>query len=146
MKRVLLVLGVVLGVAVLWAMAVDAQPTYVGADKCRMCHRVEHTSWLETRHAKALESAKASTQWKFDASCLKCHATNNSETSKGVECESCHGPGSDYQKLSVMKDRDKAVAAGLVLQSQKVCDTCHDGKDHHKKVTYTADVHDRKNK
>lgn len=43
----------------------------------------------------------------------------------GVQCEACHGPGSDYKTMSVMKDKEKAVAAGLVLGDEKLCKTCH---------------------
>jgi hypothetical protein len=44
-----------------------------------------------------------------------------------VQCESCHGPGSEYRKKTVMADQKKAVAAGLVLpeKDEKVCTKCH---------------------
>ena len=50
--------------------------------------------------------------------CLKCHvlgkdidpaeleSTFNKED--GVQCETCHGPGSEYKKLTIMKDKQKA--------------------------------------
>ena len=43
----------------------------------------------------------------------------------GVQCESCHGPGSNYRKRSVMSDRKKAVAMGMVLPTEAVCVACH---------------------
>jgi hypothetical protein len=61
-----------------------------------------------------------------------------------VQCEVCHGPGSDYKALSVMKDVEKAKAAGLIIPTQDACNTCHDGKDHHKKMVFTKDVHAHK--
>lgn len=150
MKRTLVVAAVVMGLVLAGALVGSAAPTYIGAAKCKMCHKVEYDSWLANgTHSKALEKAKASTDPKWDASCMSCHATNNSETSQGVECEACHGPGSDYKAMSVMKDRAKSVAAGLVLQDQKQCDRCHDGKDHHKKVDFAASkdkVHAKKAK
>jgi outer membrane biosynthesis protein TonB len=68
----------------------------VGADKCKMCHRVQHQSWAASAHAK-----------------------------KGLDCEACHGNGGDYWPASVMRDRAKAVAAGLVEQTPDRCRRCH---------------------
>jgi hypothetical protein len=111
-------------------VAQAADHTYIGAKKCKMCHKVQHTSWLETTHAKATEHAKASTDREFTADCLECHATNSDEALAGVQCEACHGPGSDYKGMKVMKDQAASVAAGLVIPSQATCDTCHNGEDH----------------
>ncbi len=133
--------------ALLFALASSAyaQHSYIGAEKCKMCHKVQYDSWLATKHAKATETAKASTRWKFDASCLSCHATNKDEALAGVQCEACHGPGSDYRAMSIMKDREKAIANGLIVPTQETCNGCHDGKDHHKPVTFDRDlVHARK--
>ena len=101
-------------------------------------------SWAQTKHAKATDNAKASTNSKFDASCLGCHATNKDEALAGVQCEACHGPGSEYKAIQTMKDKPKAIAAGLVIPTQDTCNKCHDGKEHHKKITFTKDVHAHK--
>ncbi len=145
MKRTLLAASLVIGVASLGAQYASAAPTYIGAEKCKMCHKIQYTSWQTKPHAKATENAKASKDRKYDASCLKCHATNNDEAMAGVQCEACHGAGSDYKGIQVMKDKAKAVAAGLVIPTQGTCDGCHDGKDHHKNVKFDkAIVHDHK--
>jgi len=144
MKRVLIVVAVVVAVIGLSALTASAAPTYVGAEKCKMCHKLQYDSWSQTKHAKATENAKASTKMKFEAACLTCHATNKDEAMAGVQCEACHGPGSDYKSLSVMKDVAKAKAAGLVIPTQATCDGCHDGQDHHKKMAFTKDVHAHK--
>ncbi len=76
--------------------------------------------------------------------CLQCHVTAhgvadslivtpraNKEghvVTNGVACESCHGPGSEYKKSSIMKDRDAAIAAGLVIPDKTTCVTCHNDK------------------
>jgi len=140
MKRTLLAVAVLLGFAGLLVHSVEAGPTYIGADKCKMCHKIQHTSWLETKHAKATETAKAATKWKYEAACLTCHATNKDEAMAGVQCEACHGAGSDYKSIQVMKDRAKAVAAGLIVPTQGTCDGCHDGKDHHKQVKFDREI------
>jgi RecJ-like exonuclease len=98
---------------------------YVGAEKCKMCHKQQFASWQETTHAKATEAAKASTERTYDASCLQCHATNADEAMSCVQCEACHGPGNDYKKMSIMKDLEAAKANGLIIPSQATCDKCH---------------------
>jgi cytochrome c5 len=51
----------------------------------------------------------------------------------GVQCEMCHGAGSSYKNMAIMKDTAKAVAAGLVIYKDRVviekkCKTCHNEK------------------
>src|SRR3972149_9106061 len=104
MKRTVLVAAMVVAILGLGVLAASAAPTYIGAEKCKMCHKVQYDSWLQTKHAKATESAKASKEWKFEAACLTCHATNKDEAMAGVQCEACHGAGSGYKTLSGMKD------------------------------------------
>lgn len=138
--------SVALVVVVASATAGYAQRSFIGAEKCKMCHKLQYDSWLATRHAKATETAKASTRWTFEASCLACHATNNDEKLPGVQCEACHGPGSDYRAMSIMKDRQKAIANGLIIPTQETCNGCHDGKDHHTPVKFDRQVvHAHKN-
>ncbi len=136
MRRTVVIALTLFAVAAATQLAV-AEPTYIGADKCKMCHKLQYNSWAETKHAQATADAKASTDPAFSQACLSCHATDKSEDLAGVQCEACHGPGSDYKAISVMKDKQKAVANGLILPDQKTCDGCHDGKDHHKKVDIT---------
>jgi hypothetical protein len=120
-------------VSVLKAVSFGAQAgdhEYAGAAKCKMCHKVQYASWEGTKHAKATDTAKAATEREFGADCLKCHATNASEDFAGVQCEACHGAGADFKKMSIMKDRDAAIANGLVIPTQATCDGCHTGDDH----------------
>ncbi len=72
----------------------------VGADKCRVCHKVQHASWAASGHAKRTPP---------------------------LDCEGCHGPGSEYKAMSVMKDPKKARAAGLVDPDAAFCGKCHKG-------------------
>lgn len=150
MKRIATSLAVA-GLVFVVASAGAQDHAFVGAAKCKMCHKVQYNSWLETTHAKSMDHAKASTDRRFDASCLACHATNNDESLPGVQCEACHGPGADYKKMSVMKDRDAAIANGLVVPTQALCDQCHTGDDHASKKdfetekTNIAAIHAHKN-
>jgi len=46
----------------------------------------------------------------------------------GVQCETCHGAGSDYKSRKVMKDHDASIAAGLTIPDEQLCLTCHNDK------------------
>ena len=135
-----------LGLAVFTLAAIGAAAgdhAYVGAEKCKMCHKVQYNSWLETTHAKATDAAKGSTDPAFEAKCLGCHATNSDEALAGVQCEACHGAGADFKKMSIMKDRDAAISNGLVIPTQATCDGCHQDNGH-SKVVVLADNLDNK--
>lgn len=135
-------------------MAVTAfgqQHSYVGASKCQVCHKSEsqgrqYAIWEGTKHAKSMEalaSPKAAEAAKAlgvdkpaeDPRCLKCHAPLAAYApelqSDGVSCETCHGPGSDYKKLSVMQDKAAAQKNGLILYGspdaiKAQCLKCHE--------------------
>lgn len=125
---------------------------YLGVKKCAMCHKSEskgnqYGKWLSSEHAKAYEilvtpqaqatakKAGISGNPQQAVACLKCHVTANGVESSllgegfvkedGVQCESCHGAGGDYASLSAMKDKDKAIGAGLVMPTEEVCVRCH---------------------
>jgi hypothetical protein len=144
MKRATIIGAVGLVVIAAAAFSVAAgDHAYVGAEKCKMCHKVQYNSWLETTHAKSTEAAQASTDPAFEAACLSCHATNADESLPGVQCEACHGPGADFKKMSIMKDREAAVANGLVIPSQETCDGCHKDDGHSKAVVYADNVNNK---
>lgn len=125
---------------------------YAGVKKCAMCHKSEakgnqYGQWLSTAHAKAYENLASSEAQELAEKrgiagnpqeapqCVKCHVTGYGEDASlfaegfvktdGVQCETCHGAGSDYLGLSVMKDRAKAQAAGLVIPAKELCVRCH---------------------
>jgi hypothetical protein len=139
---------VLLALIVLVAFGMSqADNTYIGAKKCKMCHKVQFTSWEGMSHATTFDRLKGDEQSK--AECLACHATNNNAEMPGVQCESCHGAGSGYKKMSVMKDHDASIAAGLVLPTEETCLGCHTGAPHDQKEFVFADrvkegVHEHK--
>jgi hypothetical protein len=128
--RIMKLLFVVGLVAALGA-AVASAGEFIGADKCKMCHKVQYTSWAETGHAQGFEKLKAEDQGK--AECLKCHATGDSADMPGVQCEACHGAGSDYKSMKVMKDPEASRAAGLLMPGEAECKVCHEGAPHDQK-------------
>jgi len=130
-----------------------AEPTYVGAKKCRTCHKKElignqYGAWKEARHSKAFdtllgEKAIAIAKEKGIASppseaaeCLKCHATafglepkdygkKPLDLTHGVQCETCHGPGSAYRKKKVMANHEESLAKGMIVPNAETCLGCH---------------------
>jgi len=137
--------------AVLASAALTQEFSYVGAQKCQICHRTETQGrqfpiWEASAHAKSFETlgtpaaaelarqSGLTTPAAKSPSCLACHAPLAAKApdlkAEGVGCEACHGPGSEYRKLAVMKDKDAAVKSGLVLYGtpEKLkagCQRCH---------------------
>lgn len=126
MKRLFILLAVM---SLMLVSTPYAAPTYVGAEKCKICHKTEFESWSKLKHAKAMEVLKPEEQ--TEPKCLECHTTGYDKTETpllGVQCEACHGPGSEYKSPAVMKDPAKAKAAGLVTPDKALCETCHNEK------------------
>ena len=109
---------------------------FVGHAKCKLCHKTQHTSWLETKHAKAYDVLSAEDQRKPE--CVKCHITGTTaegELLTGVQCEACHGAGSDYKSAQIMSkkkwaadpegQKKLAIEAGLVFPTEANCVRCH---------------------
>jgi hypothetical protein len=133
-------------------LSLAAQNKYVGAKMCGMCHKGEKKgaqfeTWQKSKHAdayktltgaKAAEIAKAKGLTKAaneSPECLECHSITADPKliADGVQCENCHGAGSAYKAFPVMKDKAKAIAAGLSdfkdkAAIEKVCKTCHNEK------------------
>ncbi len=152
MKRSVILMGMILALLSTKAAFAASDHKYIGVKKCAMCHKSEskgnqYGQWLSTKHAKAyatLATPQAQETAKKAGvlgnpqeapACLKCHVTGNGVDSSlvgegfakenGVQCESCHGAGSDYAPLSLMKDKSKAIGAGLVMPTEEVCLKCH---------------------
>ena len=119
------------------APASAQQKEYVGAAKCKMCHNKpptgeQYNKWAASKHSKAMQSLKGDEA--KNPKCLKCHSTaaglvlSDTQTitvAEGVSCESCHGAGSAYKTPTIMKDKAKAIAAGMIIPDEKLCKKCH---------------------
>jgi hypothetical protein len=118
-----------------WHPAVPMAAEFEGArDGCRKCHLKEYRSWEKTAHATAHETLEGEDA--TNAECQTCHNTgmgqpggfvSMDETPKlaGVQCEACHGAGSEYKDRDTMKDQAASIAAGLVLPDENTCKGCH---------------------
>lgn len=96
---------------------------YVGAAACGQCHQRIYNAWLRHGHARSLDGLQVSEQ--ADARCIGCHTLGPSAPLRGVQCESCHGPGRHYAADYIMRDRPLAAALGLRSPSDAVCRRCH---------------------
>jgi hypothetical protein len=133
----------------------SATGKYVGVEGCtKACHKTESQGkqldiWKSSKHSQAwtaLETEAAdkiakekgfTTAAKETPACIKCHVLGKdidpaelTETFKkedGVQCETCHGAGSEYKSISVMKDKAKAIENGLLVpaDAEAFCKTCH---------------------
>ena len=109
----------------------DPQNGYVSATACQRCHQQEYLQWSATRHAFAFETLLKKERY-FDSGCVSCHTTglgystgfqigDQDSTLKGVQCETCHGPG----KQHVGNPKKTNIRSGA---DTSLCLQCHDAK------------------
>lgn len=141
----------ILSAFVLATFLVGQDFTYVGAGKCAICHKTEkqgrqHPIWQESKHSQSIAALSSPQAAEFakqanvtnppeSPDCLKCHGPLYEKAaelkSEGVTCEVCHGPGSEYKKLNIMKDVALAKQNGLIVYdsteaAKTQCLTCHE--------------------
>ncbi|MFH1277075.1 MAG: cytochrome c family protein [Candidatus Eisenbacteria bacterium] len=132
--------------------------TYTGAAKCKTCHSTaksggQYKLWEASLHAGAFKTLQTEAANKIAQEkgikvpaaeapeCLGCHVTAHGAAAEvrgavtneeGVGCESCHGPGSEYFKMSVMKQlyagEIEGATVGLTEANEALCVTCHNEK------------------
>jgi predicted CXXCH cytochrome family protein len=115
-------------------------PIYVGVNNCSSCHPDSHANWAQTAHATAFDTLVAGGNENNEL-CFPCHTVGYGEPSgfvnlsttpylAGVQCEVCHGPGSNH-----LADPENAPLAVNVSSAQ--CGVCHQschglcGENHH---------------
>ena len=109
----------------------DQRSGYVSATACQECHQQEYLQWSATRHAFAFETLLEKERY-FDSGCVSCHTTgfgfptgfqvdDRDSTLKGVQCETCHGPG----KQHVGNPKKTNIRSGA---DTSLCLKCHDTK------------------
>jgi YVTN family beta-propeller protein len=128
-------------------------PQYTGVMACARCHKgpgmgYQFSLWRLSEHARAFvilgtpegrelaveEGVTGNPQ--EDPQCLRCHTTGAGREpssflpgfsiTDGVQCESCHGMGSEYSAEVVMRDPAAARASGLLPVTEETCAPCHD--------------------
>ena len=121
----------------------DDDPHPVGVMVCASCHRGESmgyvaSKWRLTGHAEAYavlgtEAARdvaAAEGIDIDPrrseACLRCHITGGGlAPTRGVQCESCHGLGSDHAARAAAGNPMASHAVGLSIPTRATCERCH---------------------
>lgn len=139
---------------------------YIGVMACARCHTgpmmgFQFSKWRMSNHAQAFatlatpnareiaQAAGVTGNPQESDRCLKCHTTGYGNSSSsflkgfdrrdGVQCEACHGPGSDYSPEAVMRDKPGAMAKGLWTVNAQTCASCHENA-HGKAFNYEMAV------
>lgn len=160
MLRKITFIIIIIAIPALMAQDSAANHSFVGAETCSMCHKSEKQGeqihiWKASAHSKAYETLKTaeadsiakakglSTNAILSEACLKCHVSGYNinaalKTAKfkmedGVQCETCHGAGSEYKSLKIMKNEKEAAKNGLRLFRTKeeriaLCKECHNSE------------------
>ena len=140
MKKILLI---AVCVCVMFSMTYTADFKYVGAKKCKLCHKGAKKGevwekWEASKHAHAMDTLRKEKEDK-NPECVQCHVVAFNKGGykmddpmnakfENVQCENCHGPGSKYKKMSIMKDRQKSIENGMIIPDEKTCLECHNKK------------------
>ena len=112
---------------------------YVGANACLECHQDETAFWTQTRHAHAYETLVA-VKKQFSLDCIRCHVVGWQQPGgvcridktevggkgfdgrgvgrRDVQCEACHGPGSEH-----VRDPPEHIQAKVTAS---MCMRCHE--------------------
>ncbi|MBI5083633.1 MAG: beta-propeller fold lactonase family protein [Acidobacteria bacterium] len=157
--------GVLIAVAA--AAPPPKKPVYIGVRACGACHDgpkmgYQYSKWLLSRHAQGYAAlAKPESREIAKRSglrgdplkepvCLGCHSTASTaedwekdeafRAEDGLQCEACHGPGSEYATDAVMRNRQEAIRAGLRLPGTDTCLGCHMEKGSHTAVLGNSTV------
>lgn len=144
--------------AIVWGAREENDPVYVGSRVCGSCHDGkgmghQFSHWLLSKHARAYallakpeskEIARLSgiqEEPQNSPMCLGCHATgaeaeawekdDTFSIEDGVQCEKCHGPGSEYMDDKTMRNKEAAARAGLITPTSNDCMNCHLEKGSH---------------
>jgi len=137
---------------------------YTGVMACAQCHKgpmmgYQFSRWRMSKHAGAYAILGTSAGEEMakreghegdpmrNPACLRCHTTGAGRVSEmfldgfdqtyGVQCEACHGAGSEYLPEAIMRDRRAAMGVGLEPVTKETCLKCHEGA-HGKPFDYEA--------
>jgi YVTN family beta-propeller protein len=143
------------------------KPVYIGSRACGDCHTGiamgdGYSLWLHSKHSQAWavlakpESKKIAQisglrqEPQKAPICLGCHATafsaeswekdDDFRTEDGVQCEACHGPGSEYATEEVMRVPEEFRKAGLLMPTEQDCMNCHIEKGSHVAVLNSPQI------
>ncbi len=126
------------------------KPSFVGQATCKDCHPSQAAFWETTQHARAWQTVVGVGK-QYDYDCIGCHvsgwqkpggshlASVEKKQLTSVQCEVCHGPGSDHLKA------DEAHRKSTIVKTpdENLCgSTCHikEHSDTFERAAYLRDV------
>ena len=157
-SRLSLTLALIVTILVGYSIGQDKKAnSFIGAEACGTCHKTEKQGkqldiWKKSAHAQAFKTLQSEKADKIAAdlghktpaakteACLKCHASGYNvdkallgekfKIEDGVQCETCHGAGSNYKSLKVMKSREESIKSGLIIheKTESFCTSCHNSE------------------
>ena len=127
----------------------DGDATFVGSEKCKNCHSSpkkgdQFGKWSKEKHSKAYAVLASDDSKKLAASkniadaqksddCLKCHVTalgvpaekkgKKFDFTLGVQCETCHGPGSKHVDARLKADEVEDDSKPVVIPKGELAET-----------------------
>jgi len=119
---------------------------FVGAASCAECHQDAAEFWAQTKHAHAYETlVKVEKQFSLD--CIRCHVTGWQQPGgvcridrthlggpgfkgtgvgrRDVQCEDCHGPGSEHVKDATGQFIQREVPASACMRCHEAANSPH---------------------
>jgi len=122
------------------------EPAFVGAASCAKCHKEAADFWVETKHARAYDTL-VHVNKQFSLDCIQCHVTGWQQpggvcridrTERGgpgldgrgvgrrdVQCEDCHGPGSEHVKDATGGFIRREVPASFCIRCHEAANSPH---------------------
>jgi hypothetical protein len=119
---------------------------YVGAASCLQCHETEAAFWAETKHARAYATL-VTVEKQFSLDCIRCHVTGWQQPGgicridrtqvggpgiqgkgigrRDVQCEDCHGPGSEHVKDATGAFIQREVPASACMRCHEAANSPH---------------------
>ena len=115
------------------AISQGPEKSYVGVEKCKLCHAKRYDDFQDRKFSKAwriLEMRNETT----NPECLKCHTTGYGKPSgfidadttphlKFKQCEACHGPASAHVEDPGNAEEQKALID--YVKDKDTCIQCH---------------------
>jgi hypothetical protein len=126
--------------------AAKGELAFVGAAACTKCHEDAAAFWTRTKHARAYQTL-VTVEKQFSLDCVRCHVTGWQQPGgvcridrtefggpgvegkgvgrRDVQCEDCHGPGSDHVKDETGAFIRREVPEGLCVRCHEAANSPH---------------------
>ncbi len=101
----------------------DSTHTYVGSNKCKMCHLPVYRSWAKTKMGKAFDTLKPG---KMEEAKQKQGLDPEKDYTTDKKCLSCHTTGFGHEGGYAVPDPDDKKAVRRAKKLANVgCESCH---------------------